>query len=142
MQHGFAVIVVACPVSFCLLLSLSACLACLICALWQRCMRSLCAKKSSVPCYLRISGFRCSCTFSQIRSSSFLSLPPDFDTFFICSKYPVMHRMLLLMLHCRCRCQLHEAMGHAWELLTKQTAQQAGGGQAGSRQEKAAREYR
>lgn len=47
-------------------LSLFACLACLICALWQRRMRSFCAKKSSVLCYLRISGFRCSCTFSQL----------------------------------------------------------------------------
>lgn len=50
-------------------------------------------KKSSVLCYLRISGFRCSCTFSD---AQLIPLPLT-DTFFICSKYPVMHRMLLVL---------------------------------------------
>lgn len=65
---------------------------------------------------------------SQTRSSS-PSLPALFpltDTFFICSKYPVMHRMLLML---RCTVVVAAAVsstepGHAWELLTKQTAEQ------------------
>lgn len=57
---------------------------------------------------------------SQTRSSSPFPLT---DTFFICSKYPVMHRMLLML-----RCTVAVAVsstepGHAWELLTKQTAE-------------------